>query len=176
MLDENFQQVYPLALRAAAVHSAAFALTSFITAEDREDLQQEAAFQVWRALRRFDSRRGSLSTFVDRVVCNQVVSFVRHHRRWSLHAARLGGEAVCERCPAALSDLRIDIARGLVSLPDKEREVALQLMEFPPAEVSRRLRIARSTVYNRMAHIQDQFEAIGLGQRKVGPQCHSRQS
>jgi hypothetical protein len=68
MLETVFAEAYPIARRAAAVRSAA--ALSAVTGGlfDREDIEQQAMVALWKAVSRFDPSRGSLRTFVERVM------------------------------------------------------------------------------------------------------------
>jgi len=81
MREAIFSQAYPLALRSVSARTWGL----FLNAADREDAEQNVALGVWLALSCFNPARGSLRTFVERVVHNQLVSFLRcesNRPRW----------------------------------------------------------------------------------------------
>jgi RNA polymerase sigma factor (sigma-70 family) len=123
-------------------------------------MEQSAIIRVWRALPSYNPALGTLSTFVERVVRNESISFLRSQtngrRGEALSLAAMPVD------PTPPIELRIDIRVGLSLLPDQERAVAAGLMAHTPTEVARRLGVARSTVYQRMLAIRRLFESIGL--------------
>jgi hypothetical protein len=60
---------------------------------------------------------------------------------------------------------RTDITRASASLSDRDRQLAALLADHSPAEASRALRIARSTVYEGIGRIRVAFAAAGLAPR-----------
>lgn len=80
-------------------------------AEDRADLMQEIAAQLWRAFPRFDERR-VFSTWMYRIALNVAISFVRDNSR-----------RACTGVP--LDEERHDIADDNAIDPEREQQVAL---------------------------------------------------
>lgn len=167
MLDATFQVAYPLARRAAQVRATAAVRSGAVPSFDREDLEQEGLVACWRALPRFDPTRASLRTFVERVVVAHLTSLYRA-RRCRPRLQPLGHDQYRAADGWARGiELRSDVQRVLAALQDGDRQVALALMAHTPAEASRHLGIARSTVYARLQHIREVFQAAGLGPRGV---------
>lgn len=52
-----------------------------LTREDREDAMQCALGACAKAMRRFDPAKGAVNTYIDRVCCRAVVSYLRSVRR-----------------------------------------------------------------------------------------------
>lgn len=162
MREAVFERVYPLALRSAQVRSAAAVASGAVLLADREDLEQEGLIACWRALPHYDPARASLRTFVEHVVATRFVSL----RRARLCRPRLQpldeNQYQVGSAWAGEIELRSDVQRVLNSLPDTERKLAVALIECTPAEVSRLVGTARSTVYKRIQHIRAAFGNAGL--------------
>jgi RNA polymerase sigma factor (sigma-70 family) len=162
-----FQAIYSMARRAAGVRSAAVALAT-VAPYDREDLQQEALAAVWRALPSYDPSRASLRTFVERVVASRVCSFVRSaNRRPTSQPLDLNSDHGVHS-DIGQHELRTDIERLLMTISDSDRRLALLLMEHTPSEAGRILRVARSTVYERIQKLRARFAGAGLGPPQFG--------
>lgn len=162
MPSEEFASVYAIARRAAAVRSAG-AVSRGVVSADREDLQQEALLAVWKALPRHDPSRASLRTFVEIVVATRMASLLRSRRR----------QPQCEplnSCQRSSSGrelyLRIDIERALGKLPQKDRRLAETLSEHSPSQTSRKLSMARSSVYEGIGRIRQALALAGLDQSR----------
>ena len=157
-----FGAAYPLALRSVQVRSAAAVLSGTIPESEREDLEQEGLLACWRALPRFDANRASLRTFVERVVAARITSLHRaRHCRFRFQPLEddqyPGGDAWTQEI-----EMRSDIHQVLASLRDRDRRLAVALTEHTPAEASRIVGLARSTVYERIRHIRIAFVDAGL--------------
>lgn len=163
MFDAVFAEAYPMARRAAARRSAAAvsAVTSGLL--DREDMEQQAMVALWKALSRFDPTRGSLRTFVERVIFTDAVSTLRAQRSAKRN---LGNELLPspELWDASESvELRTDLGRVLARLRAPDKKLASLLMDHTPTEVSRVLRVSRSTVYEGISRIRTAVVQAGLG-------------
>ena len=158
--DELFDLLYPLAKRAAGVRASGW--LSQNADIGREDLEQEAMLDVWNVLDGFDESRGSLRTFVERVISNRIAS-IRRGVRANKRTRSADYERLLEspRVFARL-ELRLDIDRVLAALPGRERMVARLLEEDGPAEIARELQIPRSSVYRSIEHIREAFREAGL--------------
>lgn len=173
MREAAFQQAYPMALRAAQVRSAAAIATTGLPADEREDLEQQALMGVWLALPRYDSSRASVRTFVERVVASRVASLLRARRRRprfdpieEYHAAGL------DEIPAL--EFQTDCQRVAATLAERDRRLVALLLVHSPTEVSRVLRISRSTVYEGIRRIQVAFQLAGYGPRQgKGPEANA---
>jgi len=63
---------------------------------------------------------------------------------------------------AAAFDLRSDVARVLSQLNFEDHRVAVALMEYSPAETSRKLMVARSTIYQHIGRLRTAFITAGI--------------
>jgi RNA polymerase sigma factor (sigma-70 family) len=158
----RFLHVYPYARRAAQIRAAYAVATGSVPTADAEDIVQEVLLAIWRALHLFDSRRGSLRTFVERVVTARLVSLHRSRGcrpRWQPITDSVPSVAVSW---AAEIELRADVQRVLACLPESERQIALALTEYTPTQVARLMGITRNTVYVRIRRIRSAFLEAGL--------------
>jgi RNA polymerase sigma factor (sigma-70 family) len=165
MLDAAFQETYPFAHRAAHVRATAAVLSGAVPEYEREDLEQECLLACWRALPRFNPNRASLRTFVERVVAARMTSLYRaRHCRPRLESLEddqhPSGDAWAQEI-----ELRADVRRVLATLRDRDRRLALALTQHTPAEASRIVSLARSTVYEHIRHIRTAFTNAGLRPR-----------
>lgn len=169
MLDAMFRQAYPLARRAAQVRATAAVLCGAVLLADRGDLEQEALMACWRALPRFDPKRASLRTFVERVVAARMISLHRsRHCRPRFEPLDHQHHPVVGNSWAKGIELRSDVYRVLGTLQDGERRLALTLTAHSPTEAGRLLGIARSTVYEGMRRLRVRFEDAGFGPSRPG--------
>ena len=101
-------------------------------AQDRQDLMQETAVQLWRSYGRFDGR-SSFSTWMYRVALNVAISWVRDDSRRRKHAATdadvidtaLADEATNDAPP----HLRVFLSQLLASLNELDRALVLLYLE-----------------------------------------------
>lgn len=169
MLEATFRQAYPMARRAAQVRATAAVVSGAIQTADREDFEQEGLTACWRALPRYDPNRGSLRTFVEHVVAARLASLVRSANRVPAMQP-LDSAHRCHVDPCAdPMELHADVWRLLNLLNDRDRRLMLLLMEHSPAEASRMLGIARSTVYQRIQRLRRTIIDAGLA-----PEGHRR--
>jgi RNA polymerase sigma-70 factor (ECF subfamily) len=162
--DYLFPQAYRLACRAVRVRSATANAVVIVTPAERQDLEQEAALAVWKALQHYDSSRGSLRTFVEKVVANRFASLMRApHWRFRVEPLEAHHLVGLDGIPAA--EFRMDFQAIAVSLSETDRRLAAFLTDHSPIEASRALGIPRSTVYERIRRIRAAFENAGFRTR-----------
>jgi RNA polymerase sigma factor (sigma-70 family) len=161
MLEAIFYTAYPLAKRAAQVHSAAATIVGSLPAADRQDLEQEGLLAFWRSLPQFDSSKASIRTFAERVVANEITSVVRAQR--ALRRIPVSTDTAAHSGhPAPSMELRTDVQRALAVLNKGDRRLAALLAEYTPTEASRILRKSRSTVYEGIRRIRVAFLGAGI--------------
>jgi RNA polymerase sigma factor (sigma-70 family) len=127
-------------------------------AEDRRDLAQDIALQVWRSFGRYDATR-PFTTWLYRVALNVGLSHARREReRPSMVGAEVleameGGMAVAE------PDERLALlARTIESLEPLERALALlYLDELPYAEIAGVLGLSETNVGTRIARLKQRL-------------------
>jgi RNA polymerase sigma factor (sigma-70 family) len=161
--DDLFREAYPHLRRAVNLRAA---VLRGLRAEglDQGDIEQEAALAVFRRLGRFDPRRASLPTFVDRVVASAAASLVR--RGMAKKRTRIDSELANHlRVHTRVTpDLQVDIFRALSRLSCADQNVAhLVLLEYTPAEIARELGCSRAAVYRSRDRIRSALEVMGLG-------------
>jgi RNA polymerase sigma factor (sigma-70 family) len=101
-------------------------------AQDRQDLMQETAVQLWRSYERFDGR-STFATWMYRVALNVAISWVRddsHHQR---HLASDPGVIETALADEAAKDappeLRVFLTEVLASLNELDRALVLLYLE-----------------------------------------------
>jgi RNA polymerase sigma factor (sigma-70 family) len=160
--DAAFPDAYPFALRAVKAHSAA-AVRAGLPWFERRDLEQEAIISVWLALRRYDTNRAGLHTFIELVVRSRFMSKLRSHRR------RMPLESLNQRYPDVESrfravELRTDVGRVLAGVSFFDRTVALSLARHSATDTSRRLGVSRTSVYRSIKRLRSAFSIGGYAQ------------
>ena len=155
-----FQDVYPLARRSACVHSAKWSRVLRAAGVDREDLEAICIAEVWSKLKRFNSAKSSLPTFVERIVAMKTVSFLRRcraHKRTHADTTGIGGIPIDVAIP-----LSVDVRRALALLDDADQKVARMLLHWRPSEIAKLFGISRQAVYRAMGRIRQAFKGAGL--------------
>jgi RNA polymerase sigma factor (sigma-70 family) len=159
---------------------------------DQPDLEQELAAHVLRQASRYDAARGSVNTFIDRVVTSAAAMIVRDRRRLKRGSGQRAisldqthiqkdqrqmtlAQVVCEddlcrRCGGRVHDgqqaaeLSADLARAMAALTPEQREIAVRLTLAPEAVVARELGISRRQVRSVVAAIRERFQEAGLSE------------
>lgn len=143
----------PLIGRVAATYEAVPAI--------RDELIQEIALAVWRALESF---RGdaSLKTFIAKVAHNRCVDHVlKESKRQETPSEIMAMERSDEARPAAMMDAAFDLMTALRQLNLNYRQVmALQLEGFSHREIGEALGIEEAAVSQRASRARQQLEQI----------------
>ncbi len=157
---------------------------------DRDDLEQELVFDLWRRLPRYDPARARRNTFIARVVEHKIASLIeaqkaamRDYRRcrWSLNdriedsdGRSLEREETIDqddymlrigarsRPAEELHDLAIDVASLLETLPPELRELCRRLEAETVSETSRATGVPRGTLYESIRKLRKICEEAGL--------------
>jgi len=157
---------------------------------EQADLEQELAAHVLKQAGHYDASRGSLNTFIDRVVTSAAAMIARDRRRLKRGAGRRAisldqthvqkdqrqmtlAQVVREddlrrRCGGSVhdaqhdADLSADLARAMAALSQQEREVAARLTRAPEAVVARELGISRRRMRSIVVAIGERFREAGL--------------
>ena len=162
MVQDLFHVAYPLARRAAQVHSAKWFRVLRAAGHDREDLEATCIAEVWRKLHRFNPTKSSLPTFVERIVTRKAVSFLRRCKarkrtRTGADATGIGGMPM----DVAIAR-RVDLRRAMALLNDADHRVARMLLHWKPSEIAKLYGISRAAVYRSMERIRDTFTGVSL--------------
>lgn len=138
------------------------------SAEDRADLVQEIAAQLWRAFPKFDERRAKFSTWLYRIALNVAISNLRRAggdpaRTESLEAAQV------ETLPAPASELpdeRIQALQVWIAEldPFNRALILLHLEDRSYAEIAEVLGISTTNVATKLNRIKQRWRA-GLADR-----------
>jgi RNA polymerase sigma factor (sigma-70 family) len=157
-----FDDAYPVIRRVAGVRAASVAKACGLSDDERADLEQDAALQVWRKLAVFDPNRSSLKTFIERIVANQMASAIRRLRALKRQAPPDVHLRTHVNCEADSVNLRIDVLRVLDGLRPDEQGICRMLADHSAVDVSRRAGISRATIYRIITHLRVVFTEAGL--------------
>ena len=136
-------------------------------AEDRRDLAQEIATQLWRAFERYDEHRGKFSTWMYRIALNVAISHARRGARTGRfepledHLGAVAGDARDE------PDDRLEAMYAFIGAIDPLNRalVVLYLEDRTYAEIAEVLGISETNVatkLNRLRHkLRGQLAATG---------------
>jgi len=161
----TFEQSYPASSRIAAVQATRIARRNSLPADFIDDLAQEGLLALWRGTPAFDERRAGWPTYAEHVVANRLASILR-----SMNSGRSGhgkqdpldGLQFADPAPYAGIDLQNDVRRVLDGVSSFDRTVARSLIDHSAIETSRRLGVARATIYRSIARLRAAFTAAGL--------------
>lgn len=149
-------------------HARRLAKRFHLSMEDRSDIQQELAIEVWNALHRYDSSQSHPRTFINRILARHCQHLTRHFitmRSYKVRCPQSLSSDIEARLATNLSgtgeptehdlvDLRLDLATVLNGLPDHLRQIAEALMTYEPSEVAEHFNVHRSTVYRAIGQIR----------------------
>lgn len=144
--------------------------------EDRLDIQQELATEVWGAMQRYNGSQSQHSTFASRILdrhCRHLYRQLHTQRRHKAmcplplrteYAAQLTvndpGKGEPNECD--LVDLRLDLAQVLSSMPDALRQLGESLMTDEPTEVAEQLGRHRGSVYRAVRQLRKRLRQAGI--------------
>ncbi len=160
--------------------------------DDPEDIQQELWLAILKVAGQFDSTKGSLNTFIDRVVDMAAAMLVRVRRRREEVWEGVGFESfdelsdtgsdqpepkweqvtqsdVCRRLGTEPVDeiLQADngeaVGKALSVMPKSQRRLCRKLMSGSVKSVSVELGVSRRQVRKQIAESRPVFEQFGLG-------------
>ena len=134
--------------------------------EDRAELAQEIAAQLWRAWPAYDPAR-SFSTWMYRIALNVAISFVREHGQRLRHAVALDDalhDAPDGSDPEADHDMRV-LQRFIATLEPLNRALlVLYLEERSQREIAEILGISETNVSTKINRLKQRLRD-GLGSR-----------
>jgi RNA polymerase sigma factor (sigma-70 family) len=161
-MPDSFQEAYPLARRAAQVHSARWSRVLRAAGHDRDDLEAVCIAEVWGKLHRFNPTKSSLPTFVERIVSTKAVSFLRRCR--ARKRTRTDGDATgISQGPIDVAiALRVDVRRSLALLNDADHRVARMLLHWKPIEIAKLYGISRAAIYRSKERIRAALRKFDL--------------
>ncbi|XZE56460.1 RNA polymerase sigma factor [Planctomycetaceae bacterium SH139] len=122
---------------------------------DRDDLLQEIALQVWRSIPRYQ-RAVAESTWIYRVALYTAISWARKERKRTNLRSDLPVEPVAQQQPP---DPRLDwLYQKISELQPVDRAIALLLLDgFSYREISQAIGISESNVGVRINRIKNQL-------------------
>lgn len=129
--------------------------------DDRADLAQEIAAQLWRAFPKYDAQR-SFSTWMYRIALNVGISFLRSHGRHAEHAVALD-EALHDRAddtavdPETQQHLRL-LDGFIAKLAPLDRALLLLYLEdHRQAQIADILGISESNVATKVSRLKQRI-------------------
>jgi len=148
-----------------------------LSEHDADDLRQEMAAELLKANGRYDPDRSARNTFINRTLDRFYRHVARRLRNRRRHEAMKPKpiSAMKKFCPAVNeagigelseqehTELRIDQAGILASMPAKLRRFGAVLRVYLPREAAEFLGVHPSTVYRAIAEIRPYFVAAGYG-------------
>ncbi len=147
------------------------------SADDRHDLAQEIAIQLWRAFPSYDASR-RFSTWMYRVALNVGISFLRKEQRHTAPLAPIDAFPGLVATPADSRDDEDERLRMLQAVIDTleplNRALILLLLEDRSyAEIADIVGISESNVATRISRIKQQLRARLAVPVAAQPEAHS---
>jgi RNA polymerase sigma-70 factor (ECF subfamily) len=160
-----------------------------ITAQDRDDLEQELILGLLKRRRSYDPRRGRSTTFSRLAVAHTLANLLRANAAKKRATGKITslsqqvttgdgvrtelGQTLAEgnedkhrgpfrRAPDEVADLAQDLAEVVEQLPARLRDLAQRLKIDSLAQVARDLGKPRSTVASWVRELRQRFEKAGL--------------
>ncbi len=130
------------------------------TPEDRDDLAQEIALQLWRSFPRYDANR-KFSTWMYRVALNVAISAWRRHGKQEPILVSIDGDEAIQLVAPMLSepDERITMLNRLIAEldPFNRALMLLYLEERPYREIAEVLGISESNVATKINRLKQRI-------------------
>ena len=122
--------------------------------DDRRDLQQEIATQLWRAFDRYDERLGKFSTWMYRIALNVAISHLRRARTFE----PLTGDDVAAAAATARDD-RADALYACIQAfePLDRALVLLYLEDRSYGEIAEVLGISEANVATKLTRLRNRL-------------------
>lgn len=182
----------PEVARAIRARASSLANLLRVDADQRHDFEQELWLFCLRKLHLHDPRRGKLSTFLDRVLRNEVINMIekwntdkrtneRRAMRWDdpvseaesltleevySHENYFGETGFGPRPESESLDVDTQVQLAIRRLPADLQQVAVVLMSSSVSEAARKLGIPRATLYGKLSQIEKVLAEAGLAPTK----------
>jgi RNA polymerase sigma factor (sigma-70 family) len=163
MREQLFAKTYPLTARIARFHAVAAVASYSLPKDFRSDLIQEGVLELWHKRIRFDENRGCWQTFSEHVIANRIRSIIRSYRCGSKRELSLFARVQAPRAQHPQIDFSLDVQTVLATLSSFDRHVAHLLCDHTPVEISRVLRVSRSTLYLAINRLRDALRDVQAG-------------
>lgn len=134
-----------------------------VAAQDARDLEQTLLLQLMRSWHTFDAERSHMYSYATTVAERTATNVLRDRRaekrnpggrrQSSIQSLLIAGDEPD-------TDLRLDIATILDTLPDELRWLAEQLMTASVSQVAREYQIPRSTLYRQLHSLRVRFSSL----------------
>jgi RNA polymerase sigma-70 factor, ECF subfamily len=180
--------VDPYVLRQASLCASRLVRWGRFGVDDWDDLRQEMFLDLLQRLPRFRPERGDWQGFVRGIMRNRSAALAAEQEKHSLRfAAETGpgdpsdGENGLESLidapggdSRAEMELRLDVQRVLLRLPEHLREVALLLRDMSVAEICEHTGKSRSGINHFIRQIRAAFEEAGLTPERLAKRGDAR--
>jgi RNA polymerase sigma-70 factor (ECF subfamily) len=167
-----------------------------LTRSDRDDLEQEALFELVRRVRQFDAARGPRDSFVIHVARHAAARVIEQRtaarRCWRRCRASLQDEIETQNGTVALADtvadddharrtrgarlngperddLRLDVQDVVDRLPAQLRGVCDLLMKHGSTDAAKALGVPRGTFHDMVRRVRAEFREAGLDAYLTSP-------
>jgi RNA polymerase sigma-70 factor (ECF subfamily) len=131
----------------------------------REDLLQDIAFSIWKALPSFRGT-ASLKTFVARVAHNRAVDHVIKRQRIADRHGSPEDPSMLKTASGAAPSDHLDLATAIRSLPLPYRQcMELMLEGFSHAEIGEILGLEENTIAQRLSRGRKRLRTLLIGEK-----------
>ncbi|CAK0773861.1 RNA polymerase sigma-70 region 2 domain-containing protein [uncultured Gammaproteobacteria bacterium] len=179
----SYDGLDPRAIRTVRYYARRLARLGALPGMETEDYEQELMLDLYRRLRNFDAKRGSLATFVELVVRNRAAVLAIGRRcvpvivslNQPLNDSKDNetlGDRLDENCalwrnPSPFADdmsgLRIDMARFVLALPPNLQRCCGWLIIGSIQEAARESGVHRDTIFNARHQVRERAIHAGFG-------------
>src|SRR5262249_5185454 len=154
-----------------------------LTAQDRQDLEQELLLRLLRSIAQFDPAQSQFNAYAATVLKRHVAMILRERRakkrgpkrvesvnslsstddsRFEPPEGSRPGAQAPPRSSEGRLDLALDLEALLPSLPPDLRDLTARLMAESKSYVARDLNMARTSLQHQVERLRRRFEAAGL--------------
>jgi DNA-directed RNA polymerase specialized sigma24 family protein len=170
IVTDHCRDEYALAQALAHSKSVVYVRSRRLPSEYSEDVASNLILASLASLKKFDSVRASLATFISRVMDNSLMSMKRRdltvRRIPDAMTVRLtDSPAAAHRgsSPAPNLEFWLDFGHAVKNLTPALKETAEALCWLSPAEIARVSGCSRRTVYDRIQVLRNHLVQCGIG-------------
>jgi RNA polymerase sigma-70 factor (ECF subfamily) len=180
--------VDPYVLRQASMCASHLVRRGRFTVDDWDDLRQEMFLDLLQRLPRFRPERGDWHGFVRGIMRHRSAALASEQQKHSVLFSGEAGDggrgdddneldpltdAPCQGSSAE-RELRLDVQRVLLRLPEHLRAVALLLRDMSVAEICEHTGKSRSGINHSIRQIRAAFEEAGLTPERLAKRGDTR--
>lgn len=139
------------------VAAKVYSCTTQVKGEELDDIIQDAALKLYLSSGRYDSEKGTVSTFRDHIITNVLIDRIR---RWRAHKIQMilwdEVEAIENRCEQV--DFDMDFERWFRTLLPHEKQILLmRLDDMKNCEIAKVLGCSNASITNYRKRIQEKW-------------------